>query len=85
MSNVRTYRPHIRLEIGPRWNSLVGWFDASALGLRWWECVGHGFTGSGKTPKEAYDAWYRDMLRPHQHGAAFMAAFNRAQTPQWIA
>jgi hypothetical protein len=78
----RTYRPHIQLQTGRRWNSLIGWFDVSALGLRWWECEGHGARGDGKTPKEAYDAWYRDFIRPYRNNSVFMAAYRAANTPR---
>lgn len=82
----RTYRPHIRVQIGPRWNSLIGWIDFSAIlkgtDWRWWECEGHGAQGAGKNPKDAYDAWYRDLLRPHQNNAIYMAAYRAANTPR---
>lgn len=83
----RTYRPRIRVQIGPRWNSLIGWMDFGAIlkgtDWRWWECEGHGARGDGATPKEAYDAWYGDFIRANQHNAIFMAAYRRASAPQW--
>ena len=79
----RTYRPHIRVQIGARWNSLVGWLDLSALGLRYWECDGHGAHGSGSTPKEAYDAWYKEFLMPYQYRGEFVSAYQSANTPQF--
>lgn len=85
----RTYRPHIRSQVGPRWNSLIGWIDFSAIlkdtDWRRWECEGHGVRGEGSTQKEAYDRWYADFIRENQHNAIFMAAYRRAQTPQWEA
>jgi hypothetical protein len=81
----RTYRPHIRVQIGPRYSSLFGWMDWSAIlpDWRWWECVGHGAEGSGATPKEAYDAWYRDFIRPYNTNPIILAAFRATQTPQF--
>lgn len=84
----RTYRPHIRVQIGPRYNSLIGWVDFGAIlagtDWRWWECDGHGAHGDGATPKEAYDAWYRDFIRPHQMNSVSYNAFVRTQTPQFL-
>jgi hypothetical protein len=79
-------KPHIRSVVGPRWNSLVGWIDFSAIlkdtDWRQYECVDAEATGSGATPKEAYDDWYKAVLRPYQNGPHFMAAFKLAQTPR---
>jgi hypothetical protein len=79
----RTYRPHIKVQIGPRYNSLIGWIDFSAIlagtDWRWWECEGHDARGDGKTPKEAYDAWYRDLLMPYKNGSAFMDAYTNGK------
>ncbi len=79
----RTYRPHIRVQNGPHYNSLTGWMDWSALGIRTWECIGHGAEGNGATPKEAYDAWYSDFIRPYNTNSITLAAFRATQTPQF--
>jgi hypothetical protein len=76
----RTYRPHIRAIRGPRYNSLLGWvIDWVAIfgtaAPRWWECIGHGCEGSGATPKEAYDAWYREFLMPYNRNPITVAAY----------
>ena len=75
-------RPHIKAVVGPHWNSLVGYVDWSAMGIRFYECKNDYATGVGCTPKQAYDAWNKDLLRPYQNGPEFMAAFRLAQTPR---
>lgn len=81
----RTYRPHIRVIKGPRYNSLIGMTDWSAFGIQVWECTGYGSSGCGTTPREAYDAWYREFLLPSQNGSDFMAAYTSTKYPQGIA
>jgi len=82
----RTYKPHIKSQVGPRYNSLIGWIDFSSIlkgtDWRWYECVGHGAAGNGKTPKEAYDSWYRDFLRPFTMNATSYAAYRLVSMPR---
>lgn len=83
----RTYRPRIRVQRGARYSSLIGWIDWSAIlkdtDWRWWECIGHGAEGSGASPRQAYDAWYRDLIRPYNTNPITLAAFRAAQTPRF--
>jgi hypothetical protein len=74
------HKPNIHVVRGPRWNSVTGWFDWSIY-VRWWECVDDEAIGHGDTQKEAYDNWYKNILRPYQNGPEFMAAYKLNQTP----
>lgn len=80
----RTYKPRIKSVVGPRYNSLTGWTNWGAIlpEWRWYECTGHGAIGDGKTPKDAYDSWYRDFLRPFTMNPTSYAAYRLVSMPR---
>lgn len=67
----RALHPHISVTRGLGYNSVTGWVDLSRLSnFRWWECKGHGVRGDGRTPKDAYESWYKRVVREYNAGYA---------------